>query len=333
MIKFPFELFYGVVEDIDDPEKAGRVRVRCYAIHTDNKTLIPTEKLPWATVGRSTDSAAVSGIGSSPHGLVNGSEIIGFFRDGENCQDPVVMMSVGGFPTTTPNINKGFSDPSGEYPRYIDEPDVNRLARNENINETVIDSRKNSVEKGVVSAAGVKWDEPITAYNAVYPNNRVVETKSGHVIEIDDSEGAERIHLYHRSGSFTEFYPDGTTVKKCISNNYEIVHKDANMLVRGNLNITSNNNINVKCKDATVECDNATVECKKSLVKAVEEYIVETKLFKVVASTKALFETPMVEGTGDVQDKKATMQADRDIYNTHTHVETQTTTATPSQQQ
>ena len=40
--------FTGVVEDIQDPEQLGRVRVRCYGYHTENKVDLPTEALPWA---------------------------------------------------------------------------------------------------------------------------------------------------------------------------------------------------------------------------------------------------------------------------------------------
>ena len=45
-----FIWFTGVVEDRNDPDKLGRVRVRCLGYHTDNKELIPTKDLPWAHV-------------------------------------------------------------------------------------------------------------------------------------------------------------------------------------------------------------------------------------------------------------------------------------------
>lgn len=44
------QMFYtGVVEDIHDPLMLGRVRVRVVGVHTENKVLLPTEDLPWAT--------------------------------------------------------------------------------------------------------------------------------------------------------------------------------------------------------------------------------------------------------------------------------------------
>ena len=45
-----FSWFIGVVEDRADPEKAGRVRVRCLGYHSAKKENIPTEDLPWASV-------------------------------------------------------------------------------------------------------------------------------------------------------------------------------------------------------------------------------------------------------------------------------------------
>ena len=45
-----FVWFTGVVEDRNDPEYLGRVRVRCVGYHTDSITELPTAELPWAHV-------------------------------------------------------------------------------------------------------------------------------------------------------------------------------------------------------------------------------------------------------------------------------------------
>ena len=45
-----FTWFQGVVEDHNDPEQIGRVKVRCLGIHTEDKETLPTEDLPWAMV-------------------------------------------------------------------------------------------------------------------------------------------------------------------------------------------------------------------------------------------------------------------------------------------
>ena len=48
---------------------------------------------------------------------------------------------------------------------------------------------------------GGKWDEPETTYAAEYPRNHVYESEGGHLREMDDTPGAERIHERHASGS------------------------------------------------------------------------------------------------------------------------------------
>lgn len=325
MIDFPFKLFYGVVEDINDPQKTGRVRVRCYGFHTDNKTLLKTVDLPWATVMLPTTSASSSGIGSS-HGLVKGSHVVGFFRDGEDCQDPIVMFTYAGVPVKEAQPERGFNDPEGAFPRYIDESDVNRLARNEKIEDTIVSEKRENVEENVKSANGKSWNEPDVPYGAEYPYNKVYETTSGHVIEFDDTPGSERINLHHKSGSFVELYPDGSIVNKTKGSNYTVIDKDDNLFIKGDCNITVEG-------DASIKCEDANVECKKSFVKAAEEYLVETKLFKVVASVKALFETPLVEGTSEIKDSKRTMSGDRTIYNQHTHGVVDHNTAVPTSNQ
>ena len=98
-----FVWFYGVVEDRKDPLFLGRVKVRCIGFHTDDKLLIPTEDLPWADVIQSITSAAISGIGSTPTGLVEGTHVFGFFRDGREGQEPVILGTSGGIPENFSN--------------------------------------------------------------------------------------------------------------------------------------------------------------------------------------------------------------------------------------
>ena len=129
-----FIWWQGVVEDRIDPLKLGRCRVRILGYHTDNKVEgvgIPTEHLPWATPSQPITSAAMNGIGTTPMGPVEGTWVFGFFRDGKNAQEPVMMSTFGGIPEEVSDPTKGFNDPEGKYPltTHIGEPDTNRLAR------------------------------------------------------------------------------------------------------------------------------------------------------------------------------------------------------------
>jgi len=74
--------------------------------------------------------------------------------------------------------------------------------------------------------------------SGVYPYNHVFESESGHITEVDDSPGAERMFRQHMAGTFEEIHPDGSMVTKIIGNNYEIVIKDENIVIKGSQNIT-----------------------------------------------------------------------------------------------
>ena len=91
-----FVWFTGVVEDREDPEKLGRMRVRCVGFHTQDKTILPTEDLPWAQVILPITSAGISGLGVSPSFVILGSWVVGYFRDGDMCQEPVVFGTLPG---------------------------------------------------------------------------------------------------------------------------------------------------------------------------------------------------------------------------------------------
>jgi hypothetical protein len=102
--------------------------------------------------------------------------------------------------------------------------------------------KKAGVEIGVIAVDEI-WNEPLTEYGPEYPHNKVIRTRK-HIIEIDDTEGKERINIYHGSGTFDEIHPDGSKVQKTNSltqqaNRYLIIDGDNNVLVKGNYNITT----------------------------------------------------------------------------------------------
>ena len=88
----------GVVEDRDDPEKLGRCRVRVFGYHTADTTALPTSDLPWALPMQSITSAATSGVGSTPVGIVPGTWVVGWFMDGEEAQRPLIIGTLAGKP-------------------------------------------------------------------------------------------------------------------------------------------------------------------------------------------------------------------------------------------
>lgn len=251
-----FVWWIGVVEDRMDPEKMGRHRVRIFGYHTADKGDIPTDKLFWAMPMLPISSASISGIGVSPTGIVEGTHVIGFFIDGHDCQVPVIIGTYQGRPGT-PTAGDGFKDPNGKYPAYPQgEQDCNRLARNEKISETIVKKRRDDEDKGVTSAFGVQWDEKTTPYAAKYPYNHVRESESHHVEEFDDTEGAERYLIYHKTGTFEEMHNDGSKVTKVKKDNYDIVYGNDFVDIYGNCTVTIHGNSHLRVNgNANIEVD------------------------------------------------------------------------------
>ena len=104
-----------------------------------------------------------------------------------------------------------------------------------------------SITEDLDSLIGGAWSEPPSPYNAQYPYNHVYESESGHIKEFDDTEGSERIHERHTSGSSYEIGPKGTKVTKVVKDNYEIISNDDFLHVRGTRRQTVDEGVRIKC--------------------------------------------------------------------------------------
>ncbi len=304
-----FVWFTGVVEDrTSDPLKLGRVQVRIHGVHTEDKQVneetgrgFLSKDLPWAFIMMPASSASMNGIGETPLGVVEGSHVVGFARDGRLLQDLIILGTIGGIPEIQPYTGDkpskseqeiGFQDPSeeaeisnrprkfnkinnrddgyennkipsGRYPqeKYLNEPDLNRLARAENLEDTYLEEKKTGrmrfsptgedsdddkrIRQENLPAISGDWNENSSFYAADYPFNHVKETESGHVIELDDTPDAERIHIWHRYGNYIEFGPRGERQDKIIGDNFVVIMKDNKLFVKGNCDITAEGEVNI----------------------------------------------------------------------------------------
>ena len=264
-----FVWFTGVVESRDDPAKLGRVQVRCLGYHTEDLNDIPSADLPWAHVMHPVTDPSMQGLGTSPSFLVEGTWVVGFFRDAKEKQQPVILGSLPGVPADAADTSKGFNDPNGKYPGTIShsghttgESDVSRLARDgEAETHKSFVSRKNSQVKDIPKATKPNLDpisttlntddtptffeEPIprgTSATGQYPFNHVHESESGHINEIDDTPGGERLQRQHKSGTYEEIVVDGSKTVKVVGSNYELIAGESNIFVNGDINLTTNGN-------------------------------------------------------------------------------------------
>lgn len=246
-----FVPFFGIVEDRYDPQRLGRLKVRIFGIHSDNRSELPTIDLPWAYPIVPINQASMSGIGGPVTGPVEGTQVFGFFRDAD-LQEPVVMGTIPGSYLTKPSPTDGFSDPRGVYPvTDIDKQDINRMERGE-IRNTHVDFKLQNITTakttGPISSNGARtsgeYDELFES-SPQYPFNHVSETESGHMFERDDTPGFERIHNMHRSGTSEEVYADGSKTVKVYGDSFEIVIQDKNVAVYGDINVTVNGAANI----------------------------------------------------------------------------------------
>ncbi len=121
------KLYFGIVEDVNDPLQIGRLKVRIYGIHTENKAKIPTQALPWCDVMMSVDNPFISSLGWSPTGMVNGQEVVLVPYD-DFLQEWMIIGTRGGNRQPYNGGKVGFNDPSGTYPKK-GVGDVNILAK------------------------------------------------------------------------------------------------------------------------------------------------------------------------------------------------------------
>jgi hypothetical protein len=241
-----FVWWVGVVEDRQDPLKMGRCRVRCVGWHAENKMLLPTNALPWAIPILPLNN-------NNPYPPKEGDMVFGFFTDGENGQDPILVGVFPSIPLKGPNRQEAFNDgrDQGEldvapvkpnetrtnYPRFLDEPTTSRLARNDSDYPSPINESKAANKASKV--------EPNSYYNAKYPYNNVYESESGHALEFDDTKGAERVHLYHRSGSYIEWAANGDRSERIQRDKFTVVIGDEKVYVKGDVTIYVDGNVNM----------------------------------------------------------------------------------------
>jgi hypothetical protein len=73
----------------------------------------------------------------------------------------------------------------------------------------------------------------------------VYQSESGHVIELDDTPNKERIHVFHRSGTYTEINQEGRRVNKIVGDDIEVILKDKTVYIQGNAKVEIKGNVDV----------------------------------------------------------------------------------------
>lgn len=199
-----------VIDNSGDPLQLGRVRVRVRGVD-DLKT--DDQINQWATCLTPTTSPSLNGVGDTPN-LLNGSEVLGFFADGNRGEVRVV---IGSIPQQSGDIN------------------TNALPERSRGQNTSIFSKLHPIE-------------PDSAFAAEYSKNRVIRTTKGHIIELDDTDGSERVNITHASGTMIEMAPDGRLTIRNPGDSFSVTGGVKNIAVTGDVNIEVGSNLNAVVK-------------------------------------------------------------------------------------
>jgi len=265
-----FFWWQGVVEGRHDEmhpdgKKLGRVQVRILGLHspmyegdTAEGEGIDPAQLHWAFPMNPITSSGQDGIGQTPLGLLEGSWVFGFSRDGEFSHDLIIMGSYGAYQEEDKNPEfDGFCDPElsgaavpdrpkGPYPAMLGEESTNRLARNDEPHD-ILGVKAGNRAKFIANPIALDgdWEQPDLQYEAQYPFNHVYESESGHVEEYDDTPGKERTHRYHLSGTYVETYPDGMRTQQTVNDDHETIDGDKHIIATGDVTITAWGNVKI----------------------------------------------------------------------------------------
>lgn len=156
-------IYRGVIEDNKDPEFLGRYRVRIFGIVNGNTDGFETAKTE--------ELPWAECIGSTAFGLIGQTGVSSIMHQGtwvyvvlqdDDPNFPIILGTVSGIAKMS---ELGFGDPDQKFPQ-IPGNDLGFIA-------------------------GEK-----------YNFNQVIKTQCGHIIEIDDSSGDERIHVFHTTGTY-----------------------------------------------------------------------------------------------------------------------------------
>jgi len=264
--------FIGVVENTSDPLELNRLQVRCLGYHNANLIELPTEALPWAQVMLPLTDSGVGGIGSSIS-ITEGTWVVGFWQDKAETM-PIIMGSLPGnsHRVSKPNKEEGFRDPLNNYPRettsdlpksagkdYRDSKSYRLKEKPRHSNVPIARGLDEEMASSAAVSGGTSpegdevnddmvWNLPSLedTNRPEYPSNHVRESISGHVHEVDDTVGGERISTLHTSGTYQEMIHDGSMITSVRGKNFKIVMEGDNTYVEGDMNLTVNGNLNTR---------------------------------------------------------------------------------------
>jgi len=184
-------------------------------------------------------SSFLSGAASEVSGILGSavSDLLGGSSGSSNTSPPTYSDLILGMEmpntsivscTTFPKINTVLSLDTGGANAFITPIP---LAKNPvNPNQPTVANPETRVSNPIAG-------EPQKERKSEYPYNKAHNTEGGHLIEVDDTPGSERLLTQHKSGTYQEMHQDGSLVHKVVGDNYTIVAHDNIVIIQGKCSV------------------------------------------------------------------------------------------------
>ena len=208
-------------EEIDGENWGRRYRVRIYGYHPDNETLLSNDDLPYAQVMLPTTAGTGgAGVGQPPR-LSGGDTVFGFFLDGNDSQQPIIM---GSLPRTAESsTSSAYTIPFMPFTGHDDriEPPNESVSYNDETNESRFGSQVNPRQ---VSSNKLKPGE-VTAHSAIGRKEIPANTCG------DSSFDGIRAEIENLVKWLQEKSADVNEAKRKISDTAEVIRSYLNWIV------------------------------------------------------------------------------------------------------
>ena len=261
--------FVGVVEDAHDRTNSGRVKVRAFGIHPPRSNdgeedSVPTAHLPWATVLDGT-------YGVAPVIPSVGDWVFGFFIDGREAQQPMIMGRLPGMHLQFPAGSRqpgedGYIPP--EAVGKFGEPPLHRYNSGEDAQKGQTVSQRVYQKNNIPTANGESFDEPPVMMPENNINNRVIKSKDGDNFIVlgtyEDGDNGDYILISNSNGSVFQIDANGTMFIKSFADKYNTTLGVESNHIDGSQHTNIKDNYTLKVEDGCGKIEiagNLDIDC------------------------------------------------------------------------
>jgi len=279
---------FGIPLPSNDGQKGfgERYKVRIMGYHTAVPSELPDEELPWASVMYPVTAGGGGRCSSQTANLTQGTWVFGFFIDGENAQQPVIMGCLGyndynavmaqipdakfvpftGYTEkeTIKSTTGVRADPEGGM--VLDQSQSGGKSNNAHINESAQQQNTTDVASKVAKEDGQK-KEPLSVASDCrpIPSSKIQQKIKNMMKEVEEVKRAKTEYIFSISKDTTEF--DGK-IQEIVTQTSQLIGADMKDIL-GQVQKNTTEKLNTGLKDTYYDVmPNARQELKKAVEEA-----------------------------------------------------------------